>query len=69
MVVADIRFEGDEYRACVFIVSCMLGFVNLSPGNVKYRYKMTAKRVSFFITYVNYLVRVNKKYLLENEIE
>jgi hypothetical protein len=69
MVVADIRFEGDEYRACVFIVSCMLGFVNLSPGNVKYRYKMTTKKVSFFTTYINYLVRVNKKYLLENESE
>jgi hypothetical protein len=69
MVRSDIRFFGIEYEACVFILSCILGFVNLSPGSAKYRYKLHSKRLDFFINYISYLIRINKSYLLKNDIE
>jgi len=69
MVRSDIRFIKLEYEACVFITSCILGLVNLSPRNAQYRYNLSSKKLSFFIDYINYLIRINKLYLLENGID
>jgi len=48
---ADVRFSGNDARACVFIASCFLGFCDLDPMAAKARYKLTDAKTKFLMQY------------------
>lgn len=48
---ADVRFSGDDARACVFIASCFLGLHDLDPMAAKAKYKLTDAKTKFLMQY------------------
>lgn len=55
---ADIRFDGRERKACMFMATCMLGMVDASPGYAKFRYRISPSRFVFLESYTVHLLQV-----------
>jgi hypothetical protein len=54
---ADIRFSGNERKACIFIAECLLGLRKLDTKAARFRFKITEGRTTFLTNYVKYLIK------------
>jgi hypothetical protein len=55
--INDIRFEGKERRACIYIGKCLVGVFDLHPLSARFRYKLPKSKVVFLIQYMEHLLR------------
>jgi hypothetical protein len=71
---SDIRFNGKEKEACVFMASCILGITNMDPMAARFRFRLHKQRTKFLLAYTRYLLRsaallvkrVDNELVLEN---
>jgi hypothetical protein len=54
---ADVRFNGKEKDACLFMASCMLGFRNFDPSSARLRYTLQRNKAAFLLQYTRYLLQ------------
>lgn len=47
----DVRFQGREAKACVFIAACFLGLNEFDPMAAQARYRLTIEKTRFLIHY------------------
>jgi hypothetical protein len=53
----DIRFQGKEKEACVFIGKCLLGLIDLHPLSARFRYSINKSRATFLVQYMQHLLK------------
>ena len=52
----DVRFDGTEKEACVYIGKSLLGLIDLNPMSARFRFKLSKSRTRFLITYMEHLL-------------
>lgn len=55
--INDIRFEGKEKKACIFIGKCLLGLLDLHPLSARFRYNLPKQRALFLVQYMEHLLK------------
>lgn len=56
-VTGEIRFTGNERKACIHIAKCMLKHSKLSPASARFKFKITKAKTQYLIQYVEILMR------------
>lgn len=58
IAVRDIRFEGKEKKACIYIGRCLLGLLKYHPLSARFKYKINKERALFLVQYMEHLLKV-----------
>jgi hypothetical protein len=53
----DIRFNGNERNACLYMIGCMLGYVNADPSSAQFRYRLTKVGTQKLLQHANILMK------------
>lgn len=55
--INDIRFVGNERKACVFMCKCILGLLEFHPLSARVRYKIPKSRAMFLLQYTEHVIK------------
>jgi len=57
VAVRDIRFDGKEKKACIYIGRCLLGLLSYHPLSARFRFKIPKERTMFLVQYMEHLLK------------
>lgn len=67
VVRSQIRFDGAEKKACIFIAKSLLGFIKISPSAATGMFRLKKNKLKFLEQYVQILIR--RATMMVREIE